>query len=158
MHHIVSLFVSIFFLPGASPLWGKTEKPRTVLPGEDWEGILLTLTNIKKAGVKRMRPGSFQMCPVTGQQAQSWTHEVPRKMRKSFFNVRATEHWNRLPRVVVVFFSRDNQNPPGRCPVQPAVRNFFSWTGWSPKVPSNSYSSMIQLNLEISGLGLILKC
>lgn len=35
---------------------------------EDWEGILSMLTNILKAGVKRMGPDSFQWCSVTGQE------------------------------------------------------------------------------------------
>jgi len=40
-------------------------------------------------------------------------------MRKNFFPLRVTEHWNRLPRVAVE--SPSLQDPPGQGPVQPAV-------------------------------------
>jgi len=43
-------------------------------------------------------------------------------MRKNFFPLRVTEHWNRLPREGCgVSFSGDIQDPPGQGPVQPAV-------------------------------------
>jgi len=35
-------------------------------------------------------------------------------MRKNFFPLRVTEHWNRLPREVMVSFSGDIQDPPGQ--------------------------------------------
>ena len=39
-------------------------------------------------------------------------------MRKNFFTVRVTEHWSRLPRMVVgVSFSGDIQNPSGCFPM-----------------------------------------
>jgi len=48
--------------------------------------------------------------------------KVHLNMRKNFFPLRVTEHWNRLPREVVdVSFSGDIQDPPGPGAVQPAV-------------------------------------
>ena len=40
-------------------------------------------------------------------------------MRKNFFPLRVTEHWNRLPRGAVE--SGDIQDPPGQGPLWPAV-------------------------------------
>jgi len=44
-------------------------------------------------------------------------------MRKNFFPLRVTEHWNRLPRECGVSFSGDIQDPPGQGPVQSTVGN-----------------------------------
>lgn len=46
--------------PGASLLWGKAEVAETVQHGEVWEGILSTLVNIERMGVKWMGPGFSQ--------------------------------------------------------------------------------------------------
>lgn len=48
-------------------------------------------------------------------------------MRKDFFTLRTTEHWQRLPREATeVSFSEDVQDLPGYFPLQPAVGNCFS--------------------------------
>jgi len=54
-------------------------------------------------------------------------------MRKNFFPLRVMEPWHRLPRevVVVVSFSGDIQDLPGRGPVQPAVGDPGSAGGWT---------------------------
>jgi len=43
-------------------------------------------------------------------------------MRKNFFTLRVTQHWNRFSQGGCgVSLSGDIQDPPGRSPVQPAV-------------------------------------
>jgi len=61
-------------------------------------------TNISRVGVRRMGPDSFQMVPSdrTRGNGQKLKHRKFRlNMRKNFFPLRVTEHWNRLPREVV---------------------------------------------------------
>jgi len=71
------------------------------------------LIKILKVGVKRMGPSSFQWCPATGQGATGTNkHRKFRlNMRKNFFTLRVTEHWNRLPRGAVESPSLDIHKP-----------------------------------------------
>ena len=48
-----------------------------------------------------MGPDSFQWCPVAGQGATGTNRKFRVNMRKNFFPLRVTEHWNRLPREAV---------------------------------------------------------
>ena len=57
------------------------------------------LVSICRVGVRRMGPDSFQWCPATGQGAKQRRFHL--NMRKSFFPLRVTEPWHRLPREVV---------------------------------------------------------
>ena len=52
-------------------------------------------------------------------------------MRKNFFTLRVTEHWDRLPREVWVSFSGDIQNLPGHRSVQPALGEPALAGGWT---------------------------
>jgi len=61
-------------------LWGKAG---TVQPGEVWEKILLALTDIWRIGVKKMRPGSFQWCPLIGH-SNTGPQEVPSENEREF--------------------------------------------------------------------------
>lgn len=72
----------------------------TVHPREDLGGILSIYISTWKKGTKKTEPGSFHWCPVTGQETAG-THENRRflpNIRKHFFIVQVTEHWDRLPR------------------------------------------------------------
>ena len=67
-------------------------------------GDLINAYKYLKGSVKRMGPGSFQWCPATGQGATGTncnTGKFHLNMRKNFFTLRVTEHWNRLPREAV---------------------------------------------------------
>ena len=60
--------------------------------------------NILRVGVRRMRPNSFQWCPVTrtsGNRHKLKHRKSHLNRRKNFFPLRVTEPWNRLPREVV---------------------------------------------------------
>jgi len=62
-------------------------------------------------------------------------------MRKNFFTLRVTEHWNRMPRGVGgVSFSGDIQNPPGGGPVlpvlgEPVLAGGLDWISRGPFQP-----------------------
>jgi len=66
---------------------------------------------------------------------------------KNSFPVRVADHWNRLPREVVVCSSGDIPDLPGHFPVPSALGNCFRgvWAGDSPVVLSNPYNSVIVL-------------
>lgn len=67
-------------------------------------------------------------------------------MRKSFFTVRVTQNWKKLPKEVVEFPSLKIFKTPACFPAQPTVRNLLcqgSWTVWSPDVSSNAYNFVI---------------
>ena len=62
------------------------------------------LINILRVGVKRMRPDSFFSSAQRqgkGQQHRLKHRNFQLNMRKNFFTLRVTEHWNRLPRGIV---------------------------------------------------------
>jgi len=52
-----------------------------------------------------MEPGSFQWCPVAGQEATGKNCDIGGlnhlNIRRHFFTVRVTKHWHRLPNRVV---------------------------------------------------------
>jgi len=62
------------------------------------------LMNTLRVSVKRMGPDSFQWCSATRTRGNG--HKLKHRkfqlnLRKNFFPLRVTEHWNRLPREVV---------------------------------------------------------
>jgi len=60
-------------------------------------------------------------------------------MRKNFFPVRVTEHWNRLPRVS---FSGVIQTLPGQGPVQSALGGPASAGGWTKMIPRGPFQPL----------------
>ena len=91
----VSIYIQAHIVPYVFSI-GNTYEKR-----EDREGTLSMFTNILRANVKRMGPGSFQWCPVTGQGAMGTNKKFHLKMRKNFFTLRVPEPRHRLPREAV---------------------------------------------------------
>lgn len=58
--------------------------------------------NALREGTKGTDPGSFQSCPVTGPGGHTLKlRRLPLNVRKHFFPVQMTEHWQRLSRNVM---------------------------------------------------------
>lgn len=68
-----------------------------------FSGGILSSINTWRAGTKWKKPGSFETWLVPEQEAmvKNWNKRFPRNIRKHFFTVWVTEHWNRLLREVV---------------------------------------------------------
>jgi len=56
------------------------------------------LINISRVDVKRIGPDSFQWSWGNGHKPKHRKFHLT--MRKNFFNLRVTDHWNRLPREI----------------------------------------------------------
>lgn len=64
------------------------------------QSILSTCVNVWKEAAQRTEPGSLQGSPVTGPEAVGTNWNVGLNIRKQFFTVRVTKHWNRCPGVL----------------------------------------------------------
>jgi len=63
-------------------------------------GILSVYANTWRKGAKKMEPGSLQWCPVTEQEASDRngnTGGSPWMSGNTYFAVRVTKNWSRLP-------------------------------------------------------------
>ena len=98
-------------------------------------GDLINAYKYLKGGCQKDGSRLFSVVPrdrIRGNGHKLKHRDFRLNMRKNFFPLRVTEHWNRLPKGRCGFsFSGDIQDPPGRCPVQPAVGDPASAGGWS---------------------------
>ena len=105
--------------PGASPLWGKAERPGIVQPRKNCEGILSMFINIWWAGAKWVGPGSSVVpSDRTTRNGNKLEHrKFHKNIRKTFEDDRALEQT--APRGCGVSFSRVIRNLPRHFPVWP---------------------------------------
>ncbi|GAB0178056.1 mitochondrial enolase superfamily member 1 [Grus japonensis] len=93
------------------------------------------INTYKYLKVECQKDGARLFSVVPSDRTRSNGHKLEHRkfhlnMRKNFFTVRVTEHWNRLPQRGVSF-SGDTQNPSGRDPVQPALGDPALAGGWT---------------------------
>ena len=98
-------------------------------------------TNILRVSAKRMGPGSFQWCPVTGQGATGTncntgnlliTREIPSECEEELLYLEGDAALAQAAqRGCGVSFCGDVQNPPGYNSVQPALGEPALAGGWT---------------------------
>lgn len=118
--------------PGTTLLWEETDIE------EEESGISSMLTNTRRNSAKKIEQGSFQWCPVTGQEAvvgTNWNTGGSLCTPGNYFFY--CKYWalaQVAQRVCGVFWHGDLQKPPGYGPGQPALGGSSWWTICPSKV------------------------
>ena len=116
--------------PGESPVQEKDERPGSFQPGQEKaeRGDLINIHKYLRGRSQVYGAGLFSA--LSSDRTRDNVHKIKHKfhlnMRKNFYTVRVTEHWNKLPREAIKSSSLEIfKTGLEAFPVQPTVGNMF---------------------------------